>query len=382
MRERTTVGTVDDLLASATRITGLEDFGDDEFREPLELLVDALTTEAGLTGAGNAWQRAQVRGALVARLVAQAGFASHPDHADVPITAPIVVTGIRRSGTTMLQRLLAADPGAQGLEMWLTQVPQPRPARETWDADPVFAGLKEGFDAHHAGNPELAGVHYTHADTLEECWQLLRQSLITAAFPALAHVPSYTAWLQGGKADRVAAYRRHRQNLQLIGLHEPAKRWVLKNPSHLGALDAILEVYPDALVVQTHRDPVVAVGSSCSLAEVSTRGLSDTYTGPQLGADVVDQLAWEVEAFADARARHPEGRVLDVEYADLVADPVGTTAAVYDHFGLDWSSEAESAVRAEDAASRTGIRAPRHHYDLADFGLSPEQVRERFTHGG
>ena len=140
------------------------------------------------------------------------------------------------------------------------------------------------------------------ADTVEECWQLLRQSLTTAAYPALAHVPTYTEWLR--KADWTPAYERYRRNLQLIALDDPGKRWVLKNPSHLEALDAIMEVFPDALVVQIHRDPVVAVGSACSLAATTTRGWSTVFEGERLGADVLELLATEARCFAEARSAY------------------------------------------------------------------------------
>lgn len=376
VRQRDSVGTFEDLHEAATRITGLTDFGGDEYHEPLRVLLASLADEAGLTGTGNTQLRSFIRGALAARLMAQDGFAKHPEHADVPVERPIVVTGIQRSGTTALQRLLHADPDAQGLEMWLTQVPQPRPPRETWDDNPIYAMLKQGFEQHHADNPDYAGIHFMTADTVEECWQLLRQSLMSVSFPSLAHVPAYAAWLRS--ADWTPAYARYRQNLQLIGLHEPQKRWVLKNPSHLDALDALMAVFPDALVVQTHRDPVVAVGSACSLAAATTAGWSTVFEGEQLGADVLDLLSHEVALFAEARTRYDAAQFVDVQYADLVADPVGTVAGIYESFGLPWTDRVRDAVVTEHEASRRGPRAPKHSYDLADYGLTEAQVRAAF----
>jgi hypothetical protein len=376
MRERDSVGTFEDLHAAATRMTGLEDFGPDEYHEPLRVLLDSFEREAGLTGVGNTMQRSFVRGALAARLLSQDAFSKHPAHAEVAVERPIFVTGIQRSGTTALQRLLHADPIAQGLEMWLTQVPQPRPPRESWDADPVYAMLKQGFEQHHADNPEMAGLHWMTADTVEECWQLLRQSVTTAAYPALAHVPTYTEWLR--KADWTPAYERYRRNLQLIGLNDPGKRWVLKNPSHLEALDALMAVFPDALVVQTHRDPVVAVGSACSLAATTSRGWSTVFEGEQLGADVLDLLATEARCFAEARSAYDPAQFLDVAYADLVTDPIGVVRRIYQEWELPWDDAVESAVVAEHAASKAGPRAPRHEYDLADYGLTEQQVRSAF----
>ena len=376
VRERETVGTFDDLHAAATRMTGLDDFGPDEYQEPLRVLLDSFGTSAGLTGIGNTMQRSFLRGALAARLLSEKAFADHPSYTEVPVERPVFVTGIQRSGTTAVQRLLHAAPDAQGLEMWLTQVPQPRPPRETWDDDPVYAMLKQGFEQHHAQNPEYAGIHYMTADTVEECWQLLRQSLTTAAYPALAHVPEYTAWLR--KADWVPAYERYRRNLQLIGLNDVGKRWVLKNPSHLDALDAVMTVFPDALVVQTHRDPVVCVASACSLAASTTAGWSTVFEGEQLGRDVLDLLSTEARIFSEARSQYDPARFVDVDYDDLVADPVSVVRRVHASFDLPWDDEVEAAVAAEHAASKQGPRAPRHAYALEDYGLTEDQVRSAF----
>jgi len=376
VRERDSVGTFEDLHAAATRMTGLDDFGADEYHEPLRVLLDSYAEEAGLTGVGNTMQRSFVRGALAARLLSEDGFKKHPEHADVAVDRPIFVTGIQRSGTTAVQRLLHAVPGAQGLEMWLTQLPQPRPPRETWDGDPVYAMLKQGFEQHHAENPEMAGLHWMTADTVEECWQLLRQSLTTAAYPALAHLPTYLDWIR--HADWTPAYERYRRNLQLIGLNDRGKRWVLKNPSHLEALDALMKVFPDALVVQTHRDPVVAVGSACSLAATTSAGWSTVFQGEQLGADVLSLLATEARIFAEARAAYDPAQFVDVAYADLVSDPVGVVRRIHTAFDLPWDDDVEAAVGAEHAASQAGPRAPRHRYDLADYGLTEKQVRAAF----
>jgi hypothetical protein len=375
-RERDSVGTVEDLRESATRSCGLADFGEEEYVEPLQVLLDSYDRSAGLTGVGNATQRGFLRGALAARLLSEAAFGRQPEHAEVPVERPLFVTGLQRSGTTALQRLLHAPPDAQGLEMWLTQVPQPRPPRETWADDPVFTMLDAAFRQHHETNPELAGIHYMRADTVEECWQLLRQSVTTEAYVYLAHVPEYAAWLR--TADRVPSYRRYRRNLQLIGLHDTDKRWVLKNPSHLGALPALLEVFPDALVVQCHRDPVESVASACSLAATSTAGWSTAFVGEQIGADVLAQQAHEAGAFAEARAAASTGAFVDVDYPDLVADPVGVVRRIHRELDLPWDEVTRAAVEADLAASRSGPRAPQHDYSLADYGLTESEVRAAF----
>jgi hypothetical protein len=374
---RDSVGTVDDLHASATKLTGLTDFGGDEYREGLAVLLRSYAEDEALTELGRRVKRSELRGALVARLLSEAGWAANPASADVPVERPIFVTGIPRTGTTALHRLLAADPAHQGLEQWLCEMPQPRPPRETWADNPVFRHIQAGFTTFHEANPEFAGVHYIAADTVEECWQLLRQSAMSVSYESLGHIPTYSAWLAA--QDWTAAYARHRRNLQLIGANDADMRWVLKNPSHLFALDALLAVYPDALVVQTHRDVRTALASSCSLGALATVGYSERFVGATIGRDQLDLLGRGADTFMVARDRHDPAQFFDVAYPDLVSDPIGTVEAVYRHFGLPWSDEVRAAVAAEDAASRSGHRAPAHRYSLADFGLTEDEVDERFA---
>jgi hypothetical protein len=325
---------------------------------------------------GNYQQRAQVKSALVGRLLAELGFAEHPSYTAVPIERPIFVLGLPRTGTTALHRLLTADPAHQGIELWLTEYPQPRPPRPTWESNPVFAGIAAAYASHHVEHPEFMGIHYSDAGAVEECWRLLRQSGMSVAFESLAHVPSYSAWLAG--RDWTPAYRRHRRNLQLIGLHDRHRRWVLKNPSHLVALDALMSVYPDALILRTHRDPVTSVASACSLSAEATAGWSTTFVGPTIGRTQLELLARSHARFEAARPSYDPAQFVDVDYDAFVADPVGTARGIYEAFGLDWTPEVDARVRSIDAESRRGGRRPAHRYSLEDYGLSEEQVRAAF----
>jgi hypothetical protein len=341
------------------------------------VLLESYARDAALTPLGNKVKRAFLRGALVARLLSEAAWRRHPEHADVPIERPIFVTGLPRTGTTALHRLLTEDPAHQGLELWLTEVPQPRPPRATWGADPVFQGIEAGYRRHHVEHPEFMGLHYISADQVEECWQLLRQSMTSISYECLAHVPTYSAWLAA--RDWTDAYRRHRRNLQLIGLPDAGRRWVLKNPSHLFALDALLAVYPDALVIQTHRAPRTAIASVCSLNAQASAGWSDVFTGDAVGRCQLDLWARGLDRFTADRARHDPARFYDVYYQDFVADPVGTVESIYVHFGLPLTEAARAAMSGVHAASTSGPRRPAHRYELADFGLTGREVDERFA---
>ncbi|MCZ4580077.1 sulfotransferase [Gordonia amicalis] len=374
--QRTDVGTIEDLHASATRATGLEDFGDTDYLEPLGILLDSYRSEAGLTELGSKMFRFFLKGALVARLLSEASWMANPEHADVEITRPIFVTGLPRTGTTALHRLLAADPAHQGLEMWLAEFPQPRPPRDTWADNPVYQQIQAGFEQHHVENPEFMGLHYMDAGEVEECWQLLRQSVTSISYESLAHIPTYSRWL--AQQDWTPAYLRHRKNLQLIGLNDPSKRWVLKNPSHLFALDALMAAYPDALVIQTHRAPSTIIASMCSLAEHATPGWSTTFTGDQIGQDQLELWSRGLREFSRARAKYDPAQFLDIDFADLRSDPMGTVERVYAALDTPMSDAARVAVTALDEESKAGARKPQHRYQLADYGLDEAMVEAAF----
>ncbi|MGV9713880.1 sulfotransferase family protein [Gordonia sp. NPDC003424] len=374
---RVDVGTVDDLHESAVRATGLDDFGDvGEYREALEVLLESYRNDADLTELGSKMFRFFLKGALVARLLSEASWAAHPSYADVRITRPIFVTGLPRTGTTALHRLLSADPGHQGLEMWLAEFPQPRPPREGWASNPVYQQINAGLEKHHVDNPEFMGLHYLEAGEVEECWQLLRQNVMSISYESLAYLPTYSRWL--AQQDWTPAYRRHRRNLQLIGMNDPEKRWVLKNPSHMFALDALMAVYPDALVIQTHRPPETIIASMCSLAEAATPGWSNTFVGDKIGETQLELWSRGLREFETARRRYDSDQFLDIDFDDLRSDPFGTVDRVYAALGEQVSPSARAAMEALDAESRSGARKPQHRYALADYGLSEAMVAEAF----
>ncbi|MGW4122578.1 sulfotransferase family protein [Nocardia sp. NPDC004711] len=375
MSGRTNVGTVEDLHHSASKVCGLTDFGSDDYLEALGVLLESYQRDAGLTELGSKMSRYFLRGALVARALSEASWQANPAYTETQVTRPIFVTGLPRTGTTALHRLLAADPQHQALEMWLADFPQPRPPRETWADNPVYQAVDKGFAQHRIENPEFMGVHYMTAAEVEECWQLLRQTVKSISYESLAYLPSYSQWLR--KQDWTDAYARHKANLQLIGLGDN-RRWVLKNPSHLFALDALMKVYPDALIIQTHRDPVTIVGSSCSLSEQATAGWSTTFVGEKIGESQLELWSRGLREFNTARARYNPDQFLDIEFDELRADPFATVEKIYSKFRLDYTDSARTAMTTLDEESKSGDRKPVHKYSLADYGLTEDQVRAEF----
>jgi hypothetical protein len=164
----------------------------------------------------------------------------------------------------------------------------------------------------------------------------------------------------------------------LIGLHEPEKRWILKNPSHLFALDALFAAYPDALVIQCHRQPETIMASMCSLAQHTTAGWSNAFVGETIGADSLETWSRGLELFNAERRKHDSAQFYDVDYFDLIRDPLSTVENIYAHFGIELTDEARAAVAQTDEQSKQGPRAPKHTYSLADYGLTEDQVKDRF----
>src|SRR5262249_1996574 len=185
--------------------------------------------------------------------------------------------------------------------------------------NPVFQYIQAGFERHHVSYPEFMAVHYMAADQVEECWQLLRQSMRSVSYECLAHLPGYSSWL--ARQDWTAAHRTHRRSLQLIGLPDAGRRWVLKNPSHLFALDALLRVYPDALVIQTHRAPREAIASVCSLATQVSAGWSTTFGGEVIGRDQLETWARGLDCFTAVGGGREPGPVFCGGYGEWRAHP-------------------------------------------------------------
>lgn len=364
-----------DIVRAAEDETGLAATGGPHL-EALDVLLDSYARDAGLTVAGWAKVTRRLTDALAARLRTEAGWSAHPVVPGPLGQRPVFVTGLPRSGTTALHRLLCADPRHQGLELWLAAAPQPRPPRDAWAGHPDHRRVQDDLDRRLATTPGLNGMHFMAPDVVEECWWLDRQTFRSWSFPSTAHLPSYTSWL--AEQDLTDGYRHHARALALIGSTEPDRRWVLKNPSHLFELDALLAVHPDALVVRIHRDPVTTIASTSSLVASSARGTSDTFTHEAIGPWCLDLWATAAERFDEARGRHPDSAFLDVAYADLVDAPVRTVARVYDALGAAFDATAETAVRAVEAASRQGAARPDHRYSLAEFGLTEAAVAERF----
>ena len=290
-----------------------------------------------------------------------------------PVTRPLVVAGLPRTGTTLLLDLLDRDPANRPLKRWeaLDAVPPPTDL----DDDPRIGPTVAATEAMYDGIPELKAMHYERGDGPTECGLLLGQDFRCPDAAGLAYVPGYVRWLLD--ADLTPAYRYHRTELEVLQAHRDG-RWVLKSPLHLLGLDALLDVYPDARLVVTHRDPRDAVASTARLVNLGVSVLADEVDAEavaRLWLDVLGAMADRLVAFRDA---HPEVPVVDVHQQELAADPVGTVARIHDAFGEELSPSAVTAMYDHLAAHPRGEHGT-YAYTLEEFGLAAGEVDERFA---
>jgi hypothetical protein len=363
------------LHAAARRQTGLTDFGATEAYQPgLDTLLRAIDTDGVRFDAGGADRIfAMIADTLAARLHAEAGWRARPDCGDYPIRRPLVITGIPRTGTTALHRLLILDPGFQGLQRWLSLHPMPRPPRDRWAAIPEFRDDR-------GAAPELAAIHHMAAAEVDECIHLLRQDFCNNFWGASLPVPSYDRWW--ALQDEGPSYRRAYRLLQLIAADEPGTPWLLKNPGHIGALDPLTATMPDAIIVQTHRDPLAAIASLASLmAKLHRRNAGGPVDPVAIGRR--ELLLWRgaaMRAMAQRDRLESAGaavRFVDVRHADFHADPIGEIRRIYVGLDREFTPGVEAAMLArigDDPERRDGV----HRYDPADFGLDRDEVDAMF----
>ena len=366
----------DELEDGARAATGLHDFGSPYYREGLERTVDALNNEAELSEIGNVIQHATISNALIQRLNVEDTYAQHPEIDDEVVGGPVFVIGLPRTGTTALSQLVAADPQFRSLRMWESQAPTPPPETATQDSDPRIAQAEEGLRMLDEMFPLMKTMHNSEATAATECQDLMGMSFRTFHFDGVVRVPSYLDWLM--HCDMRETYTFHRRVLKLLQWHCPPTLWHLKTPVHMFALDALIEAYPNAKFLWSHRDPAKVMGSVCSLIRYVRSWSSDRDDPKELGAEQLDSWAEAVRRAMDFRRRLGDSRFADVAFADLQHDPVGTLRAGYASLGLTFSQDSERAVEQWADEHKPGSRGA-HDYELSDFGLTPEGVREQFA---
>ena len=367
---------IDQIENEARSQTGLDDTGGEHYREGLERLVAAMNEEGGLTELGEVMQQMRLSMLLASRLRVEETYRVHPEIADEVIEGPVFVIGLPRTGTTALSQLVAADPQFRSLRTWESAAPVPPPEKATEHTDPRIAATEQGIAMMDEAFPLMQSMHHTEATTATECQDLMGMSFRTAHFDGFARVPSYMAWVVD--TDMEETYRYHRKVLRLLQWHCPPNLWHLKTPVHMFALDAVVEAYPNARFLWSHRDPTKVIGSVCSLIRYTRSWSSDRDDSVELGAEQLERWWNAVERAMEFRHRFGDERFADVSFGDLQTDPTGALARALERVGFPFDQHSRAAVEAWAGIHQPGAHGT-HAYELSDFGLVPDQIRERFA---
>ncbi|HLZ96678.1 MAG TPA: sulfotransferase [Steroidobacteraceae bacterium] len=362
----------DGLMRGAEDRTGLSDWGRDFFLPPLLTLIHSLNTEANLNELGLRRAVRRLSDTMDSRLRRVADRKRHPAIAAEKIIAPIFVSGLPRSGTTFLHTLLSQDPVNRSPATWEIMYPSPPPGEEDFTEDPRIAAAAAAMEFEGFMAPDLQAIHPFDARRPEECNFLWEHSFLTPNYMAWWNVPSYTKLLYS--VDFLPVYEEEREFLQHLQWHVRRDRWVLKSPAHMAWLGELFTVFPDACVIQCHRDPAKIVPSLAKNLAVWRKTFSDEVPSGGFGMLELQAAGLKrVSAFrADPRFKD---RFADAHYLDVQRDPIGAVRRLYRQFGIDWSESRAGGLRAWLEANREDhAQGPRHTYSLEQFDLDLAKI--------
>lgn len=362
------------LIDRARRETGLTDFDGDYAIEALKVLVDSINAEAHLTPIGQAIQRRRLLSALIVRLQIREYLRTNQGVAERPLSKVLIIAGLQRTGTTLLHRLIASHPNFRGIT-----------AAEAFD--PVATVTKERTKvraaARQAGtyvkalsflSPDFKLIHPVDVYAPEEDVLLLDLSFMSQAPEAMMRVPSYSKWLE--TRNHGDAYTHFHRTLQLLDSGHSDTNWALKSPHHMEYLDVVLEHFPGATIIQSHRDPRKTMPSFCNMVVHSMGIFSDRVNVEEIAAHWVRKVKRMIQKSIEVRERHPN-RFIDVSYYDLVSRPIEVLAELWDQIGTDFDDSARRAAQlclSENPKDRFG----KHQYQLSDFGLDVCAIEREF----
>lgn len=363
------------FIASACKKTGLDDFGDSGFREGLTVLLQSLQEDAKLNTMGRILANTQINNLLVNRLKMIEFQKKHPEIAQQKIIKPLFIVGLPRTGTTILQSLLAQDPACRSPLSWETAQPCPPVS----GADTRIADSNKELNMLCKLIPGFEAIHPVGAQLPQECISLMAYNFTSIQFELNFDIPSYQQWYQ--QQDLIPTYQFHKQCLQLLNYCNPGEHWVLKTPGHLSAIDAILAVYPDACIIQTHRDPNMVLPSTASLYYALRQLCTHTVDPVELGNQQIDYWAQQLDKGIKIREALPQHaqQFYDLHFTDLMNNPFSAIEDIYQHFDMTLTDEAKQAMQAF-LADNSRDKHGKHHYTAEMYGMTEEHLQRAFKH--
>lgn len=362
---------VDYLLERAIKKTGLNDYGDEFFIEPLRRLVDDANAHTEFHALGAFLFKNKILINLVNRLWSQYWIKAEPDILQ-PLPPKVLITGLQRTGTTFLQRLLGNLPEFRGVISWEIVNPVPKSKKKN------YYGMYEAKMAHMALNyinPEFKSIHSVNHKSLEEEVVMMDHAFVSTATQAALNVPNYSKWLEN--QDQTKAYEDLEMWLQLLLWRLPAEKYLLlKSPHHMEYLDAFMNVFPDTKIIQTHRTPVKTLASYCSMVHFGKKIFSPYSDPHKVGKYWLDKDQRLVEHCMKYREKN-DHQFLDIAYSALVQDPIAVAQGIYEHLGITWT-DAHTVASESFCDSHRKNKFGKHSYTLTDYGLTEDQVNETF----
>ena len=368
--------TADALHEQASAQTGLTDFGDQDYRERMAVLLEAFHKVPRLTAFGRTYAFSLMLTFLKSRLQVIDHLKRHPEVFDVDITAPLIIAGLPRTGTTHLHSMLAADPALRSLPYWEAQEPLPSPGEEG-TIEPRRERTGAALNISNTLMPYFQLMHEMTIDHIHEDIGLMVQDFASGFFTTLTHLPRWSDYLRDN--DQTPGYQFLRMMLQVLS-HQDGydRRWVLKSPQHLEQFVPIMNVFPDATFIVTHRDPVDVSVSMATMMTYTMRMSVDEVDVPTVAGYWIDRIDEMLSACLRDHEKLPPEHTIDVRFDEFMADDLAMVERVWDVAGYHPSAESRTAVR-EYLVGHTRGRLGTVDYRAADLCLDKDELRRRFT---
>jgi len=366
----------DDLIESASRKTGLRNWGDPGFKEALDSLLESVLAEGRLTFFGRFALRQFLIGNLCNRLHIIAAMERFPEIGQQTIHRPIFITGWYRTGTTYLHNLLAEHPGLRAPLYWELRNPCPSMDPRKINPNKIIRNVQLTNRIHRYLAPGFSVAHAMPADKPEECLHLFENACMGTNAFFITEAKKIAWWLFDN--DLRQGYEFYKNQLKLLNWLRPGKRWVLKWPYHLWHLEALLDAFPDATIIHIHRHPREAIPSVGSLAALARTSFCESVDGAALGRFWLDYCDAGLQRAMQARKSLPGHRIIDVRYPDLASNPTEVIRHILQTTEIATNPDWLNAIRT-DEKNKERSTSSRHHYALSQFNLDENEVRERFS---
>ena len=366
-----------EILDQAKSETGLSDLGEPLFFEGLNRLIDSINNEANLNEIGIQAQPIRIQGLLSNRLRFEEDLKKFPEILDQEIIAPIVIVGLPRTGSTMTHRLLASDPNHTAMLWWEGRYPALLPGEKRGDIETRMELGKAEVDAVVAASPEALDIHPWDYKGADEEILLLEHNFLSTVPESFMALPSYSKWIE--EQDHTLAYEDLKKFIQYLQWQNPGrekKRWVLKSPHHLGFIDKMISVFPDAKIIQTHRDPIKTVPSFCSMCANLFEPLTTNFDKVFIGKHWSNKLTRALNHCMNISEQHPDN-FLDLEFLNMIKDPIDEMKKIYEFIGEPFGEKTEVAMEAWREENKHEMGA--HKYSLEEYDLTESHINNNFA---